>query len=45
MKKEIEHAAHIPIRQQSWVGLMSAEDSVRCQIKKPMIICKLFCAG
>jgi hypothetical protein len=28
VKKEIEHATHIPIRQQSWSGLMGAKDSV-----------------
>ncbi len=33
MKKEIEHATHIPIRQQNWVGLMGAKDSVRFRIK------------
>jgi len=34
MKKEIERVAHLPIRQQSWSGLMGAKDSVIYKIKK-----------
>ncbi|CAF0823773.1 unnamed protein product [Rotaria sp. Silwood1] len=38
MKKEIEHVAHLPIRQQNWTGLFGAKDtdqlcqtSIRCK--------------
>jgi len=33
MKKEIEQVTQLPVRQQNWIGLMGAKDSVRYRIK------------
>ncbi len=42
MKKEIEQVTHLPIKQQSWTGLMGAKDSVRYRNKTHRKFVSLF---